>query len=258
MNGLPCGLPSASELPRQAVAYRDLVSGRSFGQNETASFHAASTMKLAVMMAVYRWLDLDDGLRVENRFRSVVNGSHYAVGLEDDSDSLVHEKIGDLMPIRQLVERMIVRSSNLATNLLVDRLGTERVNSHGVAGVVVRRGVEDMLGFGQGINNEATAEGLAKLLVAIARDSSQAGEEMLRTLLAQEFNRGIPAGLPPGTPVANKPGWTSKVVHDAAIVDPYGERPYVLVVMTEGHPSSDEGFAAIARIAADVHHGRFR
>ena len=215
-------------------------------------------MKLAVMMAAYRWLDLDEELRVENRFRSIVDGSPYAVGREDDSDSIGHEKTGEMMPIRQLVERMIVRSSNLATNLLVDRLGTERVNSHGVAGVVVRRGVEDTVAFRQDINNEATAEGLAELLVSIARDSSPAGDEMRRTLLAQEFNRGIPAGLPPGMPVANKPGWTSKVVHDAAIVDPYGERPYVLVVMTESYPSADEGFAAIARIAADVHHGRLR
>jgi beta-lactamase class A len=137
---------------------------------------------------------------------------------------------------------MITRSSNLATNLLIARVGPERVNATahrlGADSIQVRRGVEDQKAYDRGLNNTTTARDLATLLAAIGdgRAASSTGtDQMLKLLLAQEFNDGIPAGLPPGTRVAHKTGEITGISHDAALVYPAGRKPYVLVILTKGY-----------------------
>jgi beta-lactamase class A len=204
-------------------------------------------MKLPVMIAAVRdaergGLALDQPVLLVNRFASAAPAAPpYALDPADDSDSALYAMAGARVPARELVRRMIVRSSNLATNALVAIVGadaaTGAARALGAPGVRVVRGVEDNAAFRRGIVNTATAPGLAALLAAVetGRAASADGCRFMReVLLAQEFSAEIPAGVPPGTPVAHKTGWIRGVLHDAAIVYPRGRAPYVLVVLTRG------------------------
>ena len=230
------------------VSYRDLQTGDSLDINAADSFHAASTMKVPVMIELFRqaergWIRLDQPLLLVNQFGSIVDGSPFSVDAGDDSDSLMYAKVGHRVPVRELLERMIVRSSNLATNALIAVVGAERANATahdlGASRIRVLRGVEDQKAFDAGLSNSTTAGDLATLMRAIEENraaSPQSCAEMRAILLRQEFNDEIPAGVPAGTPVAHKTGQITAVLHDAAIVYPRGRKPYVLVVLTRGIP----------------------
>ena len=138
---------------------------------------------------------------------------------------------------------MITRSSNLATNILIGHVPADSVmRTHqriNATGMRVLRGVEDGPAFRAGLSNTTTADAFATTLEAIARCVVNRPEhcaEMMDILAMQEFDDGIPAGLPPGTRVAHKTGWINGVLHDAALVYPAGHPPYVLVVLTKGLP----------------------
>ncbi|MEO7457144.1 MAG: serine hydrolase, partial [Gemmatimonadaceae bacterium] len=117
-----------------AVSYRDLATGDSLDLGADVDFHAASTMKIPVMLEVLRSveagrLSLDQGILLVNTFHSIVDGSPYALDANDDSDSSVYARVGTRVPVRELMERMIVRSSNLATNALIALVGAEQANA---------------------------------------------------------------------------------------------------------------------------------
>ena len=225
-------------------------------------FHAASTMKLPVMIELFRQaragrLRLEDPLPIVNDFHSIVDGSVYHLDVGDDSDAEVYKAVGQTMTLRQLCEAMITVSSNLAANLLIERLGVENIRATvarlGATGMNVRRGVEDQKAFDQGLNNTTTARGLAVLLEKLARGKAvdaRADAEMVAILERQKFNDAIPAGLPEGTPVAHKTGNITKIHHDAAIV--YGRRPYVLVLLVRGIQDQKESGAFMAAISKEV------
>ena len=243
-----------------SVAFLDLGSGGSAFRDPDRRFHAASTMKVPVLIQLARDVDSgrtrwNDSVPVRNSFRSIVDGSPFTLDPADDSDSSLYTLEGRPVSQRRLAELMIERSSNLATNLLIARLDASRVNATAHAlcadSIEVRRGVEDGKAFEKGLSNTTTARDLAVLLAAIATDraaSPAASREILRMLLAQEFNEGIPAGLPPGTRVAHKTGSITALLHDAAIVYPPGRPPYVLVVLTRGYPKQEDA----ARLIADI------
>jgi beta-lactamase class A len=236
--------------PAQGVGlyYRSLARPESLLIDANARFHAASTMKLPVMIQIFRDADagllrLDDSLTVHTAFPSLVEGA-FVVGKEDDSDSTLYAGVGRNRSVRDLLELMITRSSNLATNILIERVGADRAQrtarALGAWSIQVLRGVEDGAAYRAGLNNTTTARDLGVLLEAIAtgRAASRAScDSMLAILGRQEFNEGIPAGVPPDTRVAHKTGWIGEVVyHDAAIVYPRGGGggSYVLVVLTGG------------------------
>ena len=243
-----------------AVSYRDLATGDSLDLGADVDFHAASTMKIPVMLEVLRSVEarrlrLDQEVLLENRFQSIVDGSSYSLDAGDDSDSLMYTRVGTRVPVRDLLERMIVRSSNLATNALIALVGAARVNetAHALAATHIRvlRGVEDGKAFAAGMNNTTTSADLAVLLERIERkEALSAGSAglMKEILLRQEFNGEIPAGVPAGTPVAHKTGSITATLHDAAIVYPSGRPPYVLVVLTRKIP--DESVAR--RLIVDI------
>ena len=221
-------------------------------------FHAASTMKVPVMIEAFRQVEAgrmgwDDPVRVENRFRSIVDGSEYRI--EDDSDDGLYTSLGTDETVRNLTERAITTSSNLATNLLIGLVTADSVQATvdrlGASGMRVLRGVEDLKAFDAGLSNETTADALATLLAAL-RDgravSPEADAAMLDILDHQEFNEMIPAGLPAGTRVAHKTGEITRIHHDAAVVYPEAGAPYVLVVLVEG--LDDKG--ASARLGAEI------
>ncbi|WP_434391419.1 serine hydrolase [Melittangium boletus] len=227
-------------------------------------FHAASTMKVAVLLEVFRQVDagtlsLDAAPVLTNGFTSIVDGSPFTVDAKNDEDPGLHERVGQPVPVRELVERMITRSSNLATNTVIARVDAKRVTKTlralGARKMTVLRGVEDGKAYAKGLNNTTTARDLARLLAALeeGRAASPASTEAMRAILrAQELNQEIPAGLPPGTPVAHKTGQISGVLHDAAIVYPPGRAPYVLVVLTSGIPDERVARALIVDVSRQV------
>ena len=226
-----------------------------------SSFHAASTMKVPVMIELFRRADagaiaLDQGVLLVNQFGSIVDGSPYALDPGDDSDSTLYSRVGARVSMRELLERMIERSSNLATNTLIAIVGAANTNATahalGASRIQVRRGVEDGKAFQAGLNNTTSASDLAALMLAIERGraaSASSCSAMRDILLRQEFSQEIPAGLPPGTPVAHKTGWITGTRHDAAIIYPPGGTPYVLVVLTSGIAQDEDARALIADIS---------
>jgi beta-lactamase class A len=261
-------LIAASGAACVAVVSTDLRGRDAVAINADVAFHPASTMKVCVLMEVFRQahagrLALDERLPIGNEFRSIADGTAYALSPADDSETDLYSRVGSTATIRELAELMIVVSSNLATNLLVDRVGAANVTAFmrelGAPSLVVLRGVEDDPAFEAGLDNVATARGLARVLGLLARGevvSASASGAMVEILLAQAFNEGIPAGLPPGTPVAHKTGSIDGAYHDAAIVDPAGPHPYVLVVLTRGIADEGRAHALVASISREIHEAR--
>ncbi|HEV7763988.1 MAG TPA: serine hydrolase [Thermoanaerobaculia bacterium] len=246
------------------VAYYDLDSGASLERNATTTFHAASTMKVPVMLGIFEAvtrgeLRLDQPVMVRNEFTSILDGSLYALEAREDSDNELYEQVGNPLPLEELVRRMIVRSSNLATNLVIEKIGAPRVmtlmKKIGANDIRVLRGVEDDKAYHAGMNNTTTARDLMLILKALGEKrvvSHEASEKMLEILLAQEHNDGIPAGLPPGTRVAHKTGSITEIAHDAGLVlAPNGSR-YVLVVLTRGFKENADADRVIAEISRAV------
>jgi len=256
-------LISASGAEMVSVAVYDTQTKKTLLINERESMHAASTMKVPVMMEIFRLvtakkLSLRAPLEVKNQFFSLVDGSEYRLNKADDSDEEVYRRIGQSMTVAELVDHMITWSSNLATNLLIEKVGAEHVmdlmRELGANDTQVRRGVEDNKAFRAGLNNTTTAYDLMVLLCLLAEKkflNARACDQMIEILSAQHFNEGIPAGVPKGTRVAHKTGSITKLSHDAAIVYPLSRKPYVIVVLTRGIADakrSDRLISGISRV----------
>jgi beta-lactamase class A len=248
-----------------AVAFRTLDRKQEMLIEPDTPFHAASTMKIPVMIELFAEahdgkLNLSDGLIIKNEFHSIVDGSVYQLNASDDSYSDIYQLVGKTLTLRELCELMITHSSNLATNLLIERLGVANIQNtiarlH-ADGMALLRGVEDWKAFQAGKNNTTTARALQILLEAIA--NNQAGDaescrQMMEILKRQTFNEAIPAGLPPGTPVAHKTGEITGIHHDAAIV--MAPRPFVLVILVKGINDRDKSSALMAAITKAIYAG---
>ena len=246
-----------------AVALRDYETGFQFAINAERRFHAASTIKVGILLAIAKGIDdgrirPDDTLHIRNRFRSAVDGAPYRIDAESDGYPQLHRLVGRTAKISALTEWMIVSSSNLATNLLLDYLTVEEaqrvLRDAGVKGVDLRRGVDDTRAHEQNFNNEATAAGLLELFATLRGDFlSKAGRDLaINILLQQRFNSMIPAPLPSHASVAHKTGEISTACHDAGIVYLPERDPYILVVMTEVAPETNGRREAIAKISEVV------
>jgi beta-lactamase class A len=243
----------------------DLASGDTLFINPDTSFHAASTMKVPVMIELFRRANtgsftMSQGLMIVNQFASIVDGSLYSLDVNSDSDSTLYRRIGDRVPVDTLLRLMITRSSNFATNTLISLVGADEVTrtmrALGARKIQVLRGVEDGKAFDKGLNNTTTARDLAIILRAIEEGraaSPDATREMKEILLAQEFNDKIPAGLPSGVRVAHKTGEITAHSHDAAIVYPPGRKPYVLVILTRGIQDGAKSSKLIADISSIIY-----
>ena len=245
------------------IAFRTLDGKEEWYLHADDTFHAASTMKIPVMIELFRQvnegkLKLQDPLTIHNEFRSIVDGSPYRLDPADDSETELYKAEGQARTIEQLCELMITVSSNLATNLVIEKLGVDKirstVSSLHADGMQVLRGVEDGKAYAKGLNNTTTARALLTLLEGIADGAAcdpASCKQMLAILERQHFNEGIPAGLPPGTPVAHKTGEITRIHHDAAIV--YAPRPFVLVVLVRGLEDKKASAALMADVARELY-----
>jgi beta-lactamase class A len=248
-----------------AVAWYDYETRRAWDLKGDEWFHAASTIKVPILLGVFGAahrgvLVLDSRVHVRNRFYSAADGAPFRVESGRDANSEVHRHLGKTMKVNELAFHMIVTSSNLATNLLVDLVGIEEIRESirelGVTGVDFKRGVEDERAWEKGQNNRVTAKGLISVLRPIEEGTAfdvELSARMLEILHDQEFRSGIPAGVPESARVANKTGEISTVAHDAAIVYPARRKPYCITVLTQWEPGASGRSDTIARISRAVY-----
>jgi beta-lactamase class A len=235
-----------------AVAFLDLKTGQQLLINETESFHAASTMKTPVMVELYKQaaegkFSLDDSVLIKNEFKSIVDGSTYSLSATDDSDTLIYKHIGEKRTLYSLMYDMIIWSSNLATNIVIEQVGaknvTQTLRDIGANNIQVLRGVEDGKAYQAGLNNVTTAYDLMLLFEKIGNReivSAEACDAMINVLLDQKFKSVIPAKLPQDVKVAHKTGWFTSVRHDSGIVFLPDGKKYVLVLLSK-EVKDDEG-----------------
>ena len=257
-------LSAESKAHAIAVAVRDFERGLRFSLRGERWFHAASTIKVAVLLAVFRAADevrlhLDDSLHVRNRFISAADGDPFHLNPDSDAMPELYQLVGRTAKISTLAEGMISASSNLATNLLLDFIGVEYarkvLRDAQVDGVELRRGVEDYSAHERGINNEVTADGLLSLLSAVRGNflSEESKEQAIRILLEQRFNSMIPAGLPRHAAVAHKTGEISTACHDIGIVYLPEREPYIAVILTEFDSEGDGRRETVAAISEAIY-----
>jgi beta-lactamase class A len=248
-----------------AVSFKNLANGESMQINSKESFHAASTMKTPVMIEVYKQalagkFKLSDSIVIKNEFKSIVDGSKYKMDLLVDSDDAIYNKIGKKLSVNQLVYQMITVSSNLATNILIDKVGAKNVKTTmsnlGAKDINVLRGVEDTKAFKAGLNNTTTAYDLMLIFEKLATnkilDSKQC-EAMLKILFDQKFNEIIPSLLPKNIKVAHKTGNITGVQHDSGIVYLPNGKKYVIVLLSKNLVDENAGVKALAEVSEMIY-----
>lgn len=246
-----------------AVSFYDLETGQKFHFDDKQMMHAASTMKVPVMIELYRQAErgafaLDDSITIKNEFRSIVDSSLFSIS--DDSEETLYARLGEQERIRTLMELMITWSSNLATNLMIELVDAKKVTATmrelGAEDIQVLRGVEDLKAYRKGWNNRTNAYDMMVIMRAIAENqaaSAASCKEMIEVLKKQHFREKIPAGVPEDIAVASKTGAITAIDHDCAIVFPKNRKPYVLVVLTKGIPDQAQASAAIASISEMIY-----
>jgi beta-lactamase class A len=209
---------------------------------------AASLVKLPVLLAAFAELDPDREVVLHDEFPSAIRG-RYRADRDYDNDEQPWQRLGTPVPVRWLAERMVVASSNLATDHLVELLGLPAVTARCPAGFAVQRPIGDQAAIDAGLRNQVTAAAVGALLTTFARTPAPHRAEVLAVLRRQHHRDGIPAGLPAGVLVGNKTGWVDGVRHDAALITPPDAPAYALVVCTTT-PLADGDAAAVTRAIA--------
>lgn len=247
------------------VAFKDLQTGNTLYVNEKTNFHAASTMKTPVMIEVFKQakagkFKLSDSILVKNEFKSIVDGSAFSLDISDDSADDMYRKIGKKMTIYDLTYQMIIVSSNLATNILIDLVDAKKANATmrklGANDIQVLRGVEDDKAFQKGLNNSVTAYDLALIFEKMAQKktvSKKDSDEMIKILFDQKFNEIIPAKLPKDVKVAHKTGSITGVQHDSGIVYLPNGKKYVLVLLSRKLKDVNAGVEALADVSKMIY-----
>ncbi|HMF70587.1 MAG TPA: serine hydrolase, partial [Flavitalea sp.] len=244
-----------------AVAFKDLGTGNQFFINEKESFHAASTMKTPVLIETFKQaaagkFKITDPILIKNEFKSIVDSSLYSLDETDDSEYDLYTKINSKLPLYDVLHRMITRSSNLATNLVIDLVGAKNANASmrllGANDIQVLRGVEDTKAFRKGLNNTVTAYDLMVIMEALATGKAvdkSSSEQMIKILMDQKLRDKIPKKLPPEVKVASKTGSITAVSHDSGIVFLPDGRKYVLVLLSRGVQNLDDVNNTLANVS---------
>lgn len=249
------------------IAFKDLQTGQTLLLNEKQSFHAASTMKTPLLIELFKQeqegkLSMADSITIKNTFSSIVDGSTYSLDSSDDSEFDLYKNLGRKRTIAALAYDMIIQSSNLATNILIELAGADHVmntmKSIGVNDTKVLRGVEDSKAYEKGLNNTTTAFDQLLIYEHIGRHqmiNAAASEQMIRILVDQRFNEIIPALLPADVKVAHKTGSITGVQHDAGIVFLPDGRKYVLILLSRFRSATEKevinGMAQVSRLIYD-------
>jgi len=243
-----------------AVAFLNLSTGEEVLINERRQFHAASTMKTPVMIEVYKQasegkLSLYDSVEIRNSFHSIVDGSLFSLDAAGDS-STIFNQIGRKQTLYKLMYDMIIYSSDLSTNLVIEKVGAAQVTatmrSLGAMDIQVLRGVEDNKAYEKGLNNTVTAYDQMLLMSKLAKGevvSAEASSAMMDILFDQRYREIIPAKLPTDVRVADKRGWIKGLEHDCAVVELPDGRRYVLILLSQNLGDRDQAINAMANVS---------
>lgn len=245
-----------------AVAFYNLSEPKdSLFINVDEKFHAASTMKVPVMIELFKQasegkLNLNDSILLKNEFKSIVDGSLYSMDINDDSDDIIYKQIGTNVALKDLMYSMITVSSNLATNVLIELVDAKKTTATmrdlGAKNIEVLRGVEDQKAYDQGLSNSTTAIDLMIIMEAIANKTAGNHDDcdaMIAILKEQQHNDMIPFYLPKEVKVAHKTGSITGIHHDAGIVYLPDGRTYVLVLLSKNLKDFDKGTDQLAKIS---------
>jgi len=248
-----------------AVAFKDLQTGEEILINDKEFFHAASTMKTPVMIEVFKQaaegkFSLNDSITIKNEFKSIIDSSTYQLDSADDSEKELYKQIGQKRKLSDLVYDMIIVSSNLATNMIIELVDAKEVTKSmrrlGANDIEVLRGVEDSKAYAAGMNNRVTAFDLMLIFEQIANEKAvnkDASDQMIKILLDQQFNDIIPARLPKEVKVAHKTGWITGLHHDSGIVFLPDGRKYVLVLLSRKLEDEKKGIEAMAKVSEMIY-----
>ena len=238
----------AARLPAaNALEVLDLSTGYRVGFNAAASMPAASTIKVPVMVTVFR--ELADGhFDLDHRVTLLARDKDWGSG------ELCDAPAGTTYAVSTLLDKMIEISDNTATNMLIRLVGLHAIN-----GTMLELGLEhtrlsdDVRTEGWSIRNElrTSPHDLVHLLALMARRQlidEWSSNEMVTILEGNEFNSLLPAPLPEDVMIAHKTGSLYDTLNDAGIV--YADNgPYVIAVMTTRLPSLDLGRTFIHAIS---------
>lgn len=241
------------------VYARKLGPGAPISYDADERFPSASTIKLVILTSLFQYAESRPGLL--DHVLTLRQGDF--VGGSEVMDAY---NPGDRVRVSTLARAMIEQSDNTASNVLITFLGFDRINrtAHeaGMERTQLERHFVDYTAVIHQSRNLTTAHDMATLLYQIERGAHEAVRTvasprscraMIDILLRQEDHDKIARGLPRGVPLANKTGEIDGVRNDVAIVDPYGESPYVIAVLTKDLVDFSEGNIAIRRIAKAVH-----
>jgi len=249
-----------------AVAFKNLSNGKELLINEHENFHAASTMKTPVMIEVFKQaamgkFSLNDSLIIKNEFKSIVDSSTFSLDSADDSETEIYRHLGEKRTLYQLMYDMIIASSNLSTNIIIQLVGaknvTQTMRKLGAKDILVLRGVEDNKAYEKGLNNTTTAYDLMLIFEKMAKGKTvnrKASEAMIKILLDQTFNTVIPAGLPKDVKVAHKTGSITGVHHDSGIIFLPDGRKYILVLLSKNLEEETAAVKAMACVSEMIYH----
>lgn len=228
--------------------------------NAAISFPSASTIKVLIMLTAFRLAEHDASvMRKVVTFRSAdfIGGSDFLSRASDGERFTVHE----------LIVPMIQVSDNTAANLLITHFGFDAINATarhaGMKHTALRRHFLDTPAILKHHDNRTTPQDMADLLFQIERGTREAirtvaspesCRAMIEIMLGQTDRDKIPAGVPHGVAVANKTGEVTGTRADVAIVDPFGDSPYVLAVYTMNLNDWSGGAYGIADISRLVYH----
>ena len=247
------------------LAFKDLSTGEELLINEHEVFHAASTMKTPVMIEVFKQANegrfsLSDSISIKNTFKSIVDGSEFSLDSAEDSEKKLYALTSTKRTLDSLVYDMIIVSSNLATNLIIELVDAKKVTQSmrdlGANDIQVLRGVEDDKAFAEGLINITTPYDLMVIFEKMANGeavSKQASDAMIDILLDQRFNTIIPAHLPMEVKVAHKTGSINGVHHDSGIVFLPDGRKYVLVILSKNLKDEDAATAVMANVSEIIY-----
>lgn len=248
-----------------ALAFKNISTGKELLINEQENFHAASTMKTPVMIEVFKQVaqgrfSLNDSVLIKNEFKSIADSSRYSLDSTDDSETEIYRHIGEKRTLYDLMYQMIIASSNLSTNLIIDLVNAKKVTQTmrdmGAKKIMVLRGVEDNKAYEKGLNNTTTAYDLMRIFEKIAKGKAvnkKSSEAMIKILSDQEFNSIIPAELPKDVKVAHKTGSITGVHHDSGIVFLPDGRKYVLVILSKNLQDDNVAVKAMADVSKMIY-----
>ncbi|WP_419705507.1 serine hydrolase [Promicromonospora sp. NFX87] len=233
-------------------------------RQDRLGFYAASTVKLAVLVAAARELDAGTASLAETciatrTFTSQVPGAGEYTIEPDDVDSGLPPD-GTPMPLGDVVERMVVVSSNEATNIVAERVGLPAVNKvladAGAVDSVFGRKYSDLAAEQAGASHRTTAADLCLLMSALVTGRLAGPERTawMCEMLGRQTDRQLTAAVPHGIPYGSKSGWVDGIRHDVAFVGEPGPYALVLAVCTRGYDeqAAEETLKSLAALSLSL------